>query len=130
MPTGPLPLSINAVAVGVAETVVAVLPVSNWNNLTGNLIEFLGAFAAPATAGSLVLKIRQGTTTAGAQVGQTITITAAISQNVPAVIAAADASAFGQLQAGGQYCVTAQYAAASGGTITGVATLETCSPVN
>jgi hypothetical protein len=128
---GPLPVVISAVAVGTAETVIATFPASNWDNPTGlgNLIELSAAFTPPASAGSLVLKVRQGATTAGAQVGSTVTLPVASSTVTPAALAEVDQSAFAGLQTGGQYVVTAQFAAAAGGTITGVATLETCSSI-
>lgn len=129
--SGPLPVNVSAAAVGTAETVIATFPASNWNNGSqlGNLIEFTGQLTPPATGGSLVLKIRQGATVAGTQVGPTVTLPVAVSTVTEVSIAALDQTAFGNLQSGGQYVVTAQYAAAAGGTITGVATLETCSPI-
>jgi hypothetical protein len=128
---GPLPVPLSAVAVGTAETIVATIPASSWNNTTGlgNLIELSAVFTPPASAGSLVLKVRQGTTVTGTQVGATVTLPVASSTVTPAALAEVDQSAFGAQQAGGQYVVTAQYAAASGGTLTGVATLETCSTI-
>lgn len=130
--SGPLPVPVTAAVVGVAETVIATFPASNWNNPSqlGNLLNFTGAFTPPATGGSLVLKVRQGATAAGVQVGPTITLPVVASAVTPAAIAAVDQSAFSALQQGGQYVITAQYAAAVGGAITGVATFETCSTIN
>jgi hypothetical protein len=129
--SGPLPVVVAAVAVGVAETVVATFPASNWNQSLGlgNLVEFSGAFTPPAAAGSLVLKVRQGATVAGVQVGPTITLPVASATVTSCAIDAVDQTAFAAAQQGGQYVVTAQYAAGAGGTLTGVATLETCAPV-
>jgi hypothetical protein len=128
---GPLPVAASAVAVNTSETVIATFPASNWNNPSGlgNLVEFTGQFTPPATAGSLVLKVRQGTTTSGTQVGSTVTLPVAASTVTTASIAELDQSAYASAQQGGQYVVTATYAAASGGTITGVATLESCAPI-
>jgi len=128
---GPLPVVVSAVAVGTAETIIATFPASNWNNPTtlGNLIELSAVFTPPASAGSLVLKVRRGSTVAGTQVGSTVTLPVAASTVTPAAIAEVDQSAFALAQQGGQYVVTAQYAAGAGGTITGVATLETCSTI-
>lgn len=131
--SGPLPAVATAVALGVVETVVAAFPPSNWNNPSGlgNLIDFTGVLTPPATGGSLVLKVRQGATIAGAQVGPTVTLPVVASALTPAAIAAVDQSAFATSpQQGAQYVVTAQYAAATGATMTGVATLETCSTIN
>jgi hypothetical protein len=129
--SGPLPVVMSAVAVGTTETVIATFPAGSWNNPSGlgNLIEADLTFTPPASAGSLVLKVRQGTTVSGAQVGSTVTLPVASSTVTQAALAEVDQSAFGNLQTGGQYVVTAQYAAASGGTVTGVATLETCAPI-
>lgn len=129
--SGPLPVPVTALAVGVAETVIATFPPSNWNNPSqqGNLLDFTGVFTPPATGGSLVLRARQGTTVTGTQVGPTITLPVVASTVTSAALAAVDQSAFAALQQGGQYVITAQYAAAAGGTITGVATFETCSTI-
>jgi hypothetical protein len=127
---GPQVVPLNAVAVGTSETVIATFPASSWDNNSGNLIELLGMVNSPATAGTLAVKVRQGTTIAGAQVGQTINVTCPASAATPVAAAAADSSAFGQVQAGGTYCVTGTYAAAAGATVTGVATFETVSPVD
>jgi hypothetical protein len=128
---GPLPAAVSGVAVGTSETIIATFQASNWNNPSGlgNLVEFTGQFTPPASAGSLVLKVRQGSAVTGTQVGSTVTLPVASSTVTPAAIAELDQSAFASLQQGGQYVVTAQYAAATGGTITGVATLETCAPI-
>lgn len=130
--SGPYPVPVTAAAVGVAETVIATFPPGNWNNPSqlGNLINFTGAFTPPATGGSLVLRVRQGTTIAGVQVGPTITLPVVASTVTPAAVVAVDQSAFAAVQQGGQYVVTAQYAAAAGGAMTGVATFETCSTIN
>lgn len=130
--SGPLPVIVAAVAVGVAETIVATFPASSWNNTTGlgNLVEFSAVFTPPATGGSLVLKVRQGATAAGTQVGATVTLPVVASAATPAAITEVDQSAFANTpQQGAQYVVTAQYAAAAGGAVTGVATLETCSTI-
>lgn len=129
--SGPMALALSAVAVGTAETVVATLPPQNWNNPDGlgNLVEFTGTLTPPATGGTLVLKIRQGTTTGGTQVGPTISLPVTASTVTPAAISAIDSTAFGNLQLGGQYVLTAQYAAATGSTLTGVLTLETIAPL-
>lgn len=130
--SGPYAIPLSAVAVGTAETIIATFPASNWNNANGlgNLVEFSGFFTPPATAGSLVLRLRQGTTVAGTQVGPTITQAYAASTGAPCGVEAVDASAFGNAQQGGQYVLTGTYAAAAGGTITGVVSLETCAPLN
>lgn len=129
--SGPLPVVITAAVVGTAETVIATFPPSNWANPSGlgNLIEISGVFTPPATGGSLVLKARQGTTAAGTQVGATVTLPVVASTATPGALVAIDASAFGLAQQAGQYVITAQYAAATGGAFTGVATLETCSTI-
>jgi hypothetical protein len=130
MSGGPLAAPANAVAVGTTETIIATLPVSNWNDNLGNLVFFAGVFTPPATGGSLVLKIRQGTTVTGTQVGQSATYTITASAAVAAVVSGADQSAYGLQQAQGSYVVTATYAAATGGTITGSAVLETLCTVS
>lgn len=127
--SGPQAVQISGVAVGTAEGVIAQLPPGNWQEILGTLIELSATFTAPATAGTLLLKVRQGTTVAGAQVGATFSQSVAISGLADVAIAALDTSAFGLSQQGGQYCVTAQYAAAAGGTISGVATQETVAPI-
>ena|ERR1700678_4314389 len=128
--SGPWAVALNAVAVGTAEAVIATLgPPGNWNNPNGNLLEFAGVFTPPASAGSLVIRLRQGNAVTGTQVGQTITLPFASATAGGAGISAVDASAFGQVQQGGQYVLTAAYAAAAGGTLTGVLTLETIAPV-
>jgi hypothetical protein len=127
--SGPQAIQITGAAVGTSEGVIAQLPPGNWNTELGTLIEFSATFAAPATAGTLVLKVRQGTTVAGVQVGSTFNQSVALSATADVSIAALDASPFGLAQQGGQYCVTAQYAAATGGTLSGVATQETVAPI-
>jgi len=127
--SGPQVAVINAVSVGTAETAVGVIPASNWSNPLGNLVESYGTFTPPASGGSLVLKIRQGNGTAGTQVGPTVTLPVTASTVMQGSVAAVDATAFGLAQQQGQYTVTAQFAAASGGTITGLITLETIAPV-
>ena len=126
--SGPQVVNLSAVAVGTTETVVATLPPGNWNETLGMLLEFAGSFTPPATAGSLVLRIRQ-TPGTGTQVGPTITIPVASATVTQASISAVDTSAFGQSQQAGQYYMTATYAAATGGTLTGVLTQETIAPI-
>jgi hypothetical protein len=127
--SGPQAAAIAAVAVGTAEAVVATVGPSNFNNPGGygNLIEFAGSFTPPATADTLTLKIRQ-TGLAGTQVGATYTQAFAASTPGPASIVALDTSAFANLGQGQSYVVTASYTVA-GGTLTGVAEIETCSPI-
>lgn len=127
--SGPQAVALTAAAVGTAEAVIATMPPGNWNTELGTLLEFQGFFNSPATSGSLVLKLRQGTTTAGTQVGSTASISIPVSASTQVGAIAFDTSAFGLLQQGGQYCMTAQYAAATGGTLTGVLTQETVAPV-
>jgi len=127
--SGPQAVQITAAAVGTAEAVIAQLPPGNWNTELGCLVEFSASFTAPATLGTLVLKVRQGNTAAGTQVGSTFSQSVAASATADVGIAALDGSAFGLAQQAGQYCVTAQYAAAAGGTLSGVATQETVAPI-
>jgi hypothetical protein len=130
--SGPYPAVVSAFAVAVTETIIATFPPGNWNNPSGlgNLIDFAGVFTPPATGGSLVLRVRQGTAITGTQAGPTVTLPVVASTATPCAIAVVDQSAFAGLQTGGQYVVTAQYAAAAGGAVTGVATFETCSTIN
>jgi hypothetical protein len=127
--SGPLALPISAVAVGQTETNIGGFQVSNWNSNLGNLIQFTGAFTPPSTGGSLVLKIRQGGSITDTQVGPTITLPVTGSTVTLAAVAGFDNSAFGQAQQGSTYIITAMYAAATGGTITGMAVFQTCAPI-
>lgn len=124
--SGPQVTPLAAVAVGTSEAVVATIT-GNWNNQGGNLLEFSALFTPPASSGTLTLKIRQ-TGVAGTQIGVTWTVPITASVAEPVAISASDASAFGQLQQGGTYVVTASYGA-TGGTLSGVFTLETAAPV-
>lgn len=126
--SGPQVTPLTAVVVPTAEGVVATLAPANWQSEAGNLVEFSALFTPPATGGTLTLRIRQGNAVAGTQIGSTWTAAATASVPVPVAISALDASAFGLAQQGGQYCVTAFYGTA-GGTLSGVATLETVAPV-
>jgi hypothetical protein len=128
--SGPQCTAVSGVAIGTSEAVVATLAPANFNNPngSGNLVQFEGSFTPPATASTLTLKIRQGTTAAGTQVGATYTQAFAVSTPGPCSIIAVDASAFANQQQGGQYVITASYTV-TGGTLTGVAELETVSPI-
>ena len=127
--SGPQAVAITAVAVGTAEAVVATVGRCNFNNPGGygNAIEFSGSFTPPATADTLTLRVRQ-TGVAGAQVGATYTQAFLASTPGPCSIIALDQTAFANLGQGESYVITAQYTVA-GGTITGVAEVETCSPI-
>lgn len=113
------------------EHQVATLPPGNWNNPNqlGNLLAFAVLMTGAAT-GTLTLRIRQGTTIAGAQVGSSVVVaTAAAQVNTPGV-GFQDVSAFAQAQQGGQYVLTAQGSVNSVATLnTALLELETISPV-
>ena len=127
--SGPVASVASSVTVKSSLTVVATLPYSEWNDNLGNLIEFTGEYTPPAASGQvLTVQLRQGATASGAQVGHTVT--EAFVSSVPGIVAIAayDASAFA-LSGAGQYCVVAKYAVHTTGTLSGVATLQTCAPV-
>lgn len=115
-----------------AEHVVATLPPMNWSNPNGlgNLLGFAVLVTGAAT-GTVTLRLRQGTTASGTQVGSSVVQpTAAAQVNTPAMDFL-DTSAFANgPTAGGQYVLTAQ------GSVNSVATLtsallecETVAPI-
>jgi hypothetical protein len=125
--SGPQAVTATAMALaGTTEVVLATLPPMNWNNPEGNLLEF--DLTVTTTAGvTVTFRIRQGTAVTGTQVGGNIVYTAAgAATTIPVGGAAVDSSAFGQLQSGGQYVLTAQASAAGDATIAlAVFTVET-----
>lgn len=135
--SGPFPVVLNGVAVTQAEGIIATLPPSSWQDALGMTIALNGVFAAPATAGTLNLRIRQGSLITGVPLALVFAINAAISTNVGVSAGWFDASAFGQQapvagagQPGpGQYVLTASYAAAAGGSISGLLLFETANPL-
>lgn len=136
MPAGSGPMAVpvaTAQLATTAETVIATIPPSNWNNPSG-LGNLVSAFLAATSTGAatLTLRIRQ-TSLTGAQVGTSIIyVFAGAATDVPVGAEFADTSAFGVgPTAGGQYVLTAQASVAS--TVTpagGVLELETIAPVD
>jgi hypothetical protein len=125
--SGPVLTPLSAVAVGTSEAVAAVVG-GSWSSTLGNLLELSALFTPPATTGTLTLRLRQGSTVTGTQIGQTWTLPFTSGVAGAAAIAAPDATAYGQAQQAGSYCVTASYTA-TGGTLSGVLTLETVAPL-
>jgi hypothetical protein len=114
-----------------AEHVVCTLPPMNWSALPLGLLLSFAVLVTGAATGTVTLRIRQGTTISGTQVGSSVVQSTASGQiNTPAM-EFQDASAFATGgQQGGQYCLTAQ------GSVNSVATLtsalleaETVAPV-
>jgi hypothetical protein len=129
--SGPLIASASAVATAAdtAEHVLCTIPPSSWNAALGTFLSVSAAFTG-AAAGTVTLRVRQGNTIAGAQIGTSIVFTAAAaSKNLPG-LEIPDASAFGLAQQGGQYVLTYQQSAVSLGTFDlAVLGLETIAPV-
>lgn len=134
MPAGSGPRVATAAALALtttAETVVCTVP-GNWNN-TNQLGNLLSAFAVVTTTGAvnLTLTIRQGTGTGGAVVGSPVVQPfAGAVATFPVGNEQADVSAFGNLQQGGTYTLTATASAANAATlVTALLELETVAPV-
>ena len=129
--SGPQVASASAVtgAADTAEHVLATLAPANWNTPAGTLLSVSAAFTG-AAAGTVTLRVRQGTAITGTQVGPSIAFTAAAaSKNLPG-LEIPDASAFGLSQQGGQYVLTYQQSAISLGTFDlATMALETVAPV-
>jgi hypothetical protein len=104
--------------VAAAEIALAVTPVSSWNNPdgTGNLISASVNFTPGAGQTTTTLRIRQGNGVAGALVGIAHAVTTVAAAPIELAIDELDLSAFGNLQQGGVYTLTAQTNAAGPGT--------------
>ena len=103
----------NLTLVTTTETVVAVLPALG-EALPGGggfLISGIVNLTPGTAATGVIMRVRAGSTTAGAQIGNadTHTVAAAAAQNIP--FYALDGAG---PRAGNQYCVTAQQVAATG----------------
>lgn len=124
---GPQAVTATTVALGTtSETIVATLPPMNWNSAEGNLLEFDATVTTTAGV-TVTFRLRQGNAVTGTQVGGNVIYTAAgAATTIPVGGAAVDSSAYGLLQQGGQYVLTAQASAASDATIAlAVLTAET-----
>jgi len=136
MPAGSGPQCIRAVPGAVATAaevaLLTTLP-GGWNN-TGGLGNLIGAsvnFTAGAAQTLTTLRIRQGAGTGGALVGIAHVVTTIAAAVYELAIEELDRSAFGQLQAGGQYTLTIQTNAAGPGTVnSALLELETESTVS
>lgn len=139
---GPMAVAVaTAQLAGTGEVAIAVVGPGNWNTsqaggagsgAQGNLVSAT-VIATSTGAATLTLRIRQGTTTAGAQVGASsvFTFAGAAGPLSAGALEFIDASAFGVGPTQqGSYVLTAQ--ASVGATVTpngGVMVLETCAPV-
>lgn len=139
--SGPMAVAIaTAQLAGTGEVVIATVGPGNWNTSQagagsgsqGNLVS-AAVIATSTGAATLTLRIRQGLTTAGAQVGASsvYSFAGAAGPVSAGALEFVDASAFGVGPTNqGSYVLTAQ--ASVGATITptgGVLELETCAPV-
>lgn len=93
-------------AVPSAETVLAVTPVQSVAAGLRVLIRGVVNLAAGAGTTAVVLKVRQGATVGGAQVGASYTVTLAAAANGSVPFAVEDASGWLGQAGGGQYCIT------------------------
>jgi hypothetical protein len=116
--SGPQVNRTTGVSVAAAEIVLATIPPSNWAGAALGLLISASVNFTPGTGQtSTTLRIRQGTTVAGALVGIAHTVTTVAAAPIELAIDEQDTSAFatgGQL--GGQYVLTAQTNAAGPGT--------------
>jgi hypothetical protein len=130
--SGPSVTRTTGVSVAAAEVVLAVTPVSNWNNPDGlgMLISASVNFTPGAAQTTTTLRIRQGNGTGGALVGIAHAVTTVAAAPIELAIDEVDTTAFGNLQQGGQYTLTAQTNAAGPGTANAaLVELESIAPV-
>ena len=113
------------------EPVVATIPPSNWSGSPlGNLLSYSVLVTGSAT-GTVTLRVRQGTTITGTQVGSSVVQSTASAQvNTPAM-QFQDTSAFATgAQQAAQYVLTAQGSVNSVATLTSaLLELETIAPI-
>ena len=130
--SGPSVARTTGVAVAAAEVVLAVTPVSSWNNpdATGNLISASVNFTPGTGQTTTTLRIRQGNGVGGALVGIAHAVTTVAAAPIELAIQELDTTAFGNAQQNGVYTLTAQTNAAGPGTANAaLVELETCSPL-
>jgi hypothetical protein len=131
--SGPIAVAVSTAALSTtAETVIATLPPSNWNDPTGNLLT-ADLNVTASGAATLTTRVRQGGLTGTLVAGSTVLTTFAGAQATANVGGGtyADTSAFALTPQQQQtYVLTAQASAASTITPTGgVLELETMAPV-
>lgn len=133
MPAGSGPQVIQVTAfvmpADTAEHVVCTMPASNWSETLGTLLTYTVLVTGAAT-GTVTLRVRQGTTISGAQVGSSVVQSTAAAQVNTVGMEFADTSAFALSQQAGQYVLTAQGSVVSVATLTSaLLELETIAPV-
>jgi hypothetical protein len=120
-----------AMPASTAEVVVCTMPLCNWSVLPLGLLLALAVLVTGSATGTVTLRIRQGTTVAGAQVGSSIVLTTAAAQVNTVGMEFQDLSAFATGgQQGGQYVLTAQGSVNTVATLTSaLLELETIAPI-
>lgn len=127
--SGPQVVQATAVAVTVAEAVVATLPPGNWAGALGSLVSVSANYSPAASNTAITFRVRQGGL-AGALVGVARASTVANPNSYELGFETLDNSAFGQAQLGGQYVVTAQGTGAGGTLNIITAEQETVAPIS
>jgi hypothetical protein len=119
-----------AAPVTTSEVIILTMPPGNWNGALATLVSVSANYSPSASGTAIVFRVRQGNALTGTLVGVPRTSTVANPNSYELGFEVQDASAFGQAQQGGQYCVTAQGTGA-GGTLN-IITMEqeTVAPIS